>query len=266
MSVDQRPLLVAHRGSSLAEPEHALAAYRLAIAEGADALECDVRLTHDGHLVLLHDRRISRVAHGRRVVSATRLEDLGRYDYSREHPRSGADDGPAAEAGTSTPDPRRSLVTLEQFLAEVAAHDVALSIETKHPTRHGGRLEKTLLDVLDRGGWLQPSRASRLRLMSFSVLALRRFRRGAPHVPAVYLVEHMPAWRRDGSLPNGARIAGPSIDIVRRDPGYVARVHDCGGAVHVWTVDADEDIDLCLSLNVDAIISNRPGYVRSRLG
>ena len=42
------PFVVAHRGASGDRPEHTLAAYDLALQEGADGLECDVRLTRDG--------------------------------------------------------------------------------------------------------------------------------------------------------------------------------------------------------------------------
>ena len=58
------PQIVAHRGSSRDEPEHTLKAYLRAIDEGADALECDVRLTADGHLVCVHDRRVNRTSNG----------------------------------------------------------------------------------------------------------------------------------------------------------------------------------------------------------
>ena len=66
----RRPVqVVAHRGSSAAHAEHTLGAYELALEEGADALECDVRLTRDGVLVCVHDRRIDRVSDGRGVLS-----------------------------------------------------------------------------------------------------------------------------------------------------------------------------------------------------
>ncbi|MCB0902106.1 MAG: glycerophosphodiester phosphodiesterase, partial [Actinobacteria bacterium] len=71
-----QPLVVAHRGSSKVHPEHTFAGYEQAIAEGADLLECDVRLTADGHLVCVHDRRIDRTSDGRGVVSAKTLDQL----------------------------------------------------------------------------------------------------------------------------------------------------------------------------------------------
>ena len=58
-------MVVAHRGASHDVAEHTLAAYVQAIATGADALECDVRLTRDAHLVCVHDRTVERTSNGR---------------------------------------------------------------------------------------------------------------------------------------------------------------------------------------------------------
>jgi len=58
------PKIIAHRGANDTEPEHSLAAYIRAIKFGVDAVECDVRLTNDGTLVCLHDRRIDRTSSG----------------------------------------------------------------------------------------------------------------------------------------------------------------------------------------------------------
>ena len=62
------------------------------------------------------------------------------------------------------------------------------------------------------------------------------------------LFERVPLRFRDGSLPEGVAVAGPSIEIVRAHPRYVERAHRQGHPVHVWTVDAAADIDLCLEL------------------
>ena len=67
------PFVVAHRGASADLPEHTLAAFELALAQGADAIECDVRLTRDGHLVCMHDRRIDRTSSGSGRVSEMTL-------------------------------------------------------------------------------------------------------------------------------------------------------------------------------------------------
>jgi glycerophosphoryl diester phosphodiesterase len=67
-------------------------------------------------------------------------------------------------------------------------------------------------------------------------------------------------------FPQSTRIAGPSIEIVRAHPRYPLRVQRMGGEVHVWTVDRSADIELCLELGVDAIITNRPRKVLDALG
>src|SRR5690554_976441 len=56
----KRPLNIAHRGASGYAPEHTLAAYRLALKQGADFIELDLQITRDGHLVCMHDPELSR--------------------------------------------------------------------------------------------------------------------------------------------------------------------------------------------------------------
>ncbi|WP_301182441.1 glycerophosphodiester phosphodiesterase family protein, partial [Nocardia farcinica] len=66
---NRAPFVVAHRGASGTRPEHTLAAYEQALEEGADGVECDVRLTRDGHLVCVHDRTVDRTSSGTGLVS-----------------------------------------------------------------------------------------------------------------------------------------------------------------------------------------------------
>ena len=241
--------------------EHTLSAYKRAVAVGSDALECDIRLTADGVLVCVHDRRVDRTSNGTGPVSTLELSELSELDFaSWKHSDGGGSEAPDLIAGND-----RFVLTLDVLLSYVrdCGRPVELAIETKHPTRWAGLVERTLVRTLDRYGWAHPRLGSTVpvRVMSFSLLSLRRMRQLAPSIPAVYLLERVPLRFRDGTLPWNVRVAGPSIDIVRAHPGYVARVHAQGGRVHVWTVDDPEDVDLCLRLGVDAIITNRPDMV-----
>src|SRR6185369_9257342 len=87
------PFVVAHRGASAERPEHTLAAYELALREGADGVECDVRLTRDGHLVCVHDRRVDRTSTGTGLVSDMTLAELRELDYGAWHSSRQADEG-----------------------------------------------------------------------------------------------------------------------------------------------------------------------------
>jgi glycerophosphoryl diester phosphodiesterase len=264
-----RPLVVAHRGSSEVEAEHTLIAYERAIAEGADALECDVRLTRDGHLVCVHDRRIDRTSNGRGVVSTLDLPTLYGMDFASWHPRfpESPDELIHARFADST---RRRVLSLSTLfeLVEAADRPVKILVETKHPTRYGGLVEQTLVDLIARYGSAVPRSRdeARVSVMSSSSLAVRRVRELAPGVPTVLLLDNVPVVRRDGSLPRGSTIAGPGIHVLRAHPKYVQRARERGNKVYVWTVDEPDDIDLVLSLGVDAVITNRPAHVLRRLG
>ncbi len=259
--------VVAHRGSSGEHAEHTLTAYEQAIAQGADALECDVRLTRDGVLVCVHDRRVDRTSDGRGVVSTLELADLAELDFASWKAR-GSD--PLLEASWEEVDRDRSRVlTLERLLQLVldSGTSVELHIETKHPTRYGALVERSLVDLLERYGVAHPlSRSvSRVTVMSFAVTSLRRVHALAPAVPTVYLMVRVPLRYRDGLLPAQVTAAGPSLEVVRAMPDYVGRVQDRGGRVHVWTVDEPTDIDFVVGLGVDAVISNHPRRVLRRL-
>jgi glycerophosphoryl diester phosphodiesterase len=75
-----RMLVVAHRGSSGSAPENTMAAFEIALQCGADVLECDVRLTRDGEVVVFHDRNLNRTTNGNGPVESKTLGELKRLD------------------------------------------------------------------------------------------------------------------------------------------------------------------------------------------
>src|SRR5438874_281065 len=134
------PRVVAHRGASAEAAEHTLAAYLLALEQGADGLECDVRMTRDGHLVCIHDSRIDRTSTGRGPVSAYDLATLATYNFGV---RSDELDADAADPER----PHVGVLTLVQLLGLIAdwPAPVQLFIETKHPAPQRGLIETTLV-------------------------------------------------------------------------------------------------------------------------
>jgi glycerophosphoryl diester phosphodiesterase len=266
--VTARPLVVAHRGASADEPEHTLAAYLEAIKVGADALECDVRLTADGHLVCVHDRRVDRTSDGRGLVSTLELTDLQGLDWGSWK----ALERQAAAPDSEVPDlverdERSHLLTLRKLLALVADTDrrVEILVETKHPTRYGALVERRVAELLQYFGWADDA-GGPVRMMSFSLLAVHRMRQLIPAAPRVFLMKRVPLPFRDGSLPPGVGTAGLKVDILRDHPRHVERLREHGNGVFVFTVDDPADIELCLDLGVDGIITNRPAEVLGQLG
>jgi glycerophosphoryl diester phosphodiesterase len=254
-----RPLVFAHRGSSAALPEHTLLAYRRAIDEGVDGLECDVRLTRDGHLVCIHDASLQRTSNGHGRVSGLTLAELSELDFSSWHPG-------------APPEPEIGILTLDRLLTTAlsAGRPLRLLVETKHPSRYGARVEESLVQLLTRHG-LHSAAGARQRgvtvtVMSFSPLAVRRIRTLAPDLPTVFLFEWATPSVWDGRAPAGADLLGPGIKALRNRTEVVRRAHDRGTEVYVWTVNEPADVELVLRLGVDGVISDRPAEVLSRLG
>lgn len=241
-----RPLVIAHRGASAAYPEHSRPAYEKALADGADGLECDVRLSRDGHLVLLHDRKLDRTSDQRGLVSRRSLAELRRIDFAGE-----------------------GILTLDELIdiADGAGRPVRLLVETKHPNRYGKAVEQRLLALLRKRGLDRPrdEHGVRVTVMSFSPLAVRRVRAMAPSLPRVQLMDLIPPGLKPSRLPFGARIAGPGLELVRRRPDLVRRLKARGNDVYVWTVNELSDVDMVLALGVDAVITDRPAEVLAHL-
>jgi glycerophosphoryl diester phosphodiesterase len=268
--------VVAHRGATADAPEHTLAAYRRAAEIGADAVECDVRMTRDGVLVCVHDRRIRHTSNGRGVVSALHLDELEQFHFGARKPglRSRwADD--EITAVTDEPDVESGLVlTLERLLDYITATPgtVRLAIETKHPTRHTRKVEEALVACLHRFGLLQNGHPVEwagkpaVRMMSFSQLAVRRMADLAPGVPTVQLIGKRLRPVRRELLQGSATAVGPGISLIRFDPDYVAAAHAAGKEVHVWTVNSAADMDLVRDLGADVVITDHPDEMLRRLG
>ena len=249
-----RPQVVAHRGASFENAEHTRRAYLEAIREGAEALECDVRLTADGHLVCVHDRDLRRTASLRGLVSTMELADLDQLEFaSWKNPWAVLDD----EAEDADPDLDKVLTLLET-VAE-AGRPIELAIETKHPTRYGGLVERRLVEALADFGWTGED--SPVRVMSFSYVALQRMQKLAPRLRLVMLIEKARHWPMLKPMVEEGWILGPGIDQLMKHPKFAAKMGRTGRELHVWTVNTEEELALCRSLGVSAVITDRPRAV-----
>ncbi len=250
-----RPQVVAHRGASEVIAEHTLGAYIAALDEGAEGLECDVRLTADGHLVCVHDRRVDRTANATGLVSTMELAQLDELDFAGwKNPWEDLDDE-APEMDLEA----RKVLTLRKLVEAVADYDrpIDLAIETKHPTRYAGLVERRLVELLDDYGWT--GKDSPARVMSFSYIALNRVKKLAPDIDIVMLVDRLYAWQLTKNVVADDWVAGPGIDLLRDSPRFRRSLKRSGRRIHVWTVNSPEDLDLCVELGVEAVITDTPG-------
>ncbi|CAM4388413.1 putative glycerophosphoryl diester phosphodiesterase 1 [Mycobacterium basiliense] len=253
------PFVVAHRGASAARPEHTLAAYDLALKEGADGVECDVRLTRDGHLVCVHDRDLDRTSTGAGLVSTMTLAQLREFEYGAWHD-SWRPDGAHGDT---------SLLTLEALVALVLDWNrpVKIFVETKHPVRYGSLVESKVLALLHRFGIAQPPSADRSRavVMSFSAAAVWRIRRAAPLLPTVLLGKTARYLVSSAATAVGATAVGPSLAALKDYPQLVDRAAAQGRAVYCWNVDEYDDIEFCRRVGVAWMATHHPARTKAWL-
>jgi glycerophosphoryl diester phosphodiesterase len=222
--------------------------------------------------VCVHDRTVNRTSDGRGVVSELTLAAMSDLDYGHWHdelPASADELVDLPRAVPSAPPHARGLLTLEDLLG--LTRDVSptakLFVETKHPVRYGGLVEAKLVALLARHGLAKPADKddSRVVVMSFSSLAVRRVSEHAPHLPTVQLIERSRFGLADGSLPPWVHLAGPGIHLLREDPGWVERWRARGRDVYCWTVDRAADVLLCRDLGVRYLATNSPAATRALL-
>jgi glycerophosphoryl diester phosphodiesterase len=216
--------VVAHRGASAYAPENTFAAFDLALAQGADVLELDVRPAADGHLVLVHDPTLERIAGDPRAVAAL------------------------SRAALETLDELVRPASFDAFLDRYAGA-VPLLIDLKDPAPEW---ETRVVDAVARHGIEE-----RAVVQSFDLQALVRLHAAAPWLALAPLV------RGDGApraVLDTARSFARGIGIRHDflDAELVRHVHQAGLAVRAWTVDDPVTMRRLLALGVDAIVTNAP--------
>ena len=220
--------VIAHRGASAERPEHTLAAYDLALAQGADMLELDGRATADGELVVVHDPTLLRTTGCAHRVDARTLADI------------------RASCGADAP------LLLDEVLERYGGR-TRLLVELKDPDP---AWEASAAAAIARHG-----RQDEAIIQSFDAKALRRLRLAHPWLSCVQLLR-----RRRGprALDGIARYAtGISVWQGQVDARLVRDAHDRGLAVRAWTVNSAAAMDSLRAIGVDGVITDLPAVATS---
>ncbi|AKK04185.1 glycerophosphodiester phosphodiesterase family protein [Corynebacterium epidermidicanis] len=234
--------IIAHRGASGDFPELTMLAFEQAIEQGADAIECDIRLTRDGKVVCVHDPNISRVANGTAIVERSTYDELCSFNF-----------------GTAEQPQRPAL--LDELLELIKAHPTTdLYIETKHLTRWGRMIEEQAVMRLRYAGLIDDPR---IHVISFFAPAMIRMREIAPQVDRIFLREESgPIYQRMISKWGNPSGLGLSLTHARLNPDLIAE-RDL--PTYMWTVDEPEDIAWALDMGVDMLATNYPARAREVL-
>jgi len=228
------PLVIAHRGASASAPENSLSAFALAVDQGADAIELDVRLSSDGWPVVMHDATVDRTTNGRGAVSRLTVKQLHSLD-----------------AGDGRPVP-----TLDQVF-EMFGPTILYNVELKEQGLGSKGLAAAIADLIE-GHHLED-----LTLVSsFNPLTLRRCRSQLTQRTPTALIH------RSGMQKYTHRLAKVQADHPHTklvDKAYMTWARQGGYRVHVWTVDNPTQAQRLARLGVNGIITNHPRLIRDSL-
>ncbi len=238
-----QPLVIAHRGASAYAPENTLAAFQRAAEQDADAIELDVDLTRDGHVIVMHDDTIDRTTDGQGRVADLALEDIRRVD-----------------AGTwRSAEFKGERVPLLAEVLDAVGQRLLINIELKSRGWRDYGLEAKVADLIARHELID-----RVLLSSFNPLALRRAKHINPHLACALL------YAPDQSLALRGTWLAPLIpQLNARHPHYsqvtkavVEQFHAQGLVVNTWTVNQAGAIHAMQQAGVDGIIGDDPLLIR----
>jgi glycerophosphoryl diester phosphodiesterase len=222
-------VIVAHRGNKKKCPENSLAAFRLAVDEGADLLETDLRPLADGAFACFHDPILDRMTNGSGSVETLTHADVRKFRLRQ---------GRRIWEKESVP-----------LIGEVAAlcpSDVVLALELKSSQFDNPAVCAALLQELARLELLK-----RVIILSFHQRRLKAWQQVAPDIP-IGLVTFFP-WPR-----GSCDFLGPIPPILYANPLYVREAHRKEYIVCPLDSRPEERIRYYQRLGVDALLTDDP--------
>ena len=226
-------MVVAHRGASIEQPENTIEAFEAAIEAGADAVEFDVRMSADGHAVVMHDPDVSRTTDGQGLVSDMTLDEI-------------------RTLGVPT------VVEAFACLSGRAAADIEIKNlpgEPGYTPEREAAVEATLA-ALDSVGF-----SGQVIVSSFNPASIAHSRALRPDVPTGLLTEYEVA--ADEALARATSHGHPWVlpfvlKVLEAGDGFADQVHDDGALLGVWIADDPDTARRLFELGADAVATNDP--------
>lgn len=250
------PTILGHRGAGGVAPENTLASFERALADGADILESDVHVTRDGVPVLIHDPDLDRTTDGSGPVRDRTLAELRHLDAACRF----EDDGtPLRGRGITVPSLEEAFDAFPQarFNLEIKALSGGVVDRVVELVQARKREDTTLLVAGE----------DEIQAELRRVLA----RRGARPALGASLADILAVIRsaRDGAAPDTDSMALQIPKDFGEDPlvtrELLGHAHAHGMAVHVWTINDEDEMAELLDLGVDGLVTDFPGRLRALL-
>ena len=228
-------LIIAHRGASGEFAEGSKAAYEAALAQKADGLECDLRLTKDNQIICYHDANTTRLSNINLEIAKTNYAQL---------------------ANEVDPYP------FEQLLKLAIDNKKDLVLEFKHPVPSGGRVERAVHKLLKSNKDQIKASGIKITAISFSYLATLRNRLAQNDLYQTGLLINNKLYARL----NPTSIFAVNIDLLKQNPNLGNKIKKNGGRLYIWTGNEVDDLKYCEKIGADAVITDYPAQARKALG
>jgi glycerophosphoryl diester phosphodiesterase len=233
-----KPIIIGHRGASADAPENTLAAFRLALEQGADGIELDAKLTADGQVIVIHDPTVDRTTNGKGKIKELTLAALRELDAG----------------GWKNPQYAGEKLPMLDEVFETVGHRLLVNVELTNYADPGDALLEKVAELVKRHGV-----EKNVIFSSFLPNNISRIRKLLPGVPAGLLALE----GSTGILSRSfiGRWFSPQMIhpyFTDADRAYIAREHRRGRRVNVWTVDEPDDIRRLITDDVDGIITDNP--------
>lgn len=226
----RRPLVIAHRGAPREMPENTLASFALALEQGADVLETDLRFSQDGTIVLVHDEMLDRTTDGSGMVAAHTLSEIKSLRTR-------------APSRKYVQEPTTTLIEL----LRMTQASVPLLLELKDPLFVEESYAQQLIHTLDEYGMLD-----KCAVVSFEMERVRVVEHVCSELPSgvITLTEPWPV--------KGAQLLGPAWPLLFLNPLYVAWARRNDSLVAPLDTSPEKRMWYYLWLGVDAVLADRP--------
>jgi glycerophosphoryl diester phosphodiesterase len=227
--------IFAHRGARAHAPENTLLAFELAFALGADAIECDVQLTADGALVVIHDASLDRTTSGRGLVARATLAELRALDAGR---------------GQRVPLLAEVLDLCQRAGRQVNLEVKAESLAAALPTAEALAVPLAAVE--------QTWRAA-IVVSSFDLAAVVQIKRHLPWL-RVATLHGGSRWRREDPLAPAQAMGAEAVHLhtALASPQLVQRARDLGLRTRVWTANLPATLRQLMRWGVDGVFSDYP--------
>ena len=245
-----KQLIFAHRGGRSMGPENTVYTFQKALNSGAHILEIDVRLTRDGHLVVIHDASVDRTTDGSGTVGSLSRDEIGRLDAAFDFSTDGGQSFPLRNHGMTVP-----------LLAELFQRfpTTPMNIELKDDSFAAA---ETLCGLLTEVG-----KTRQTIVASFHSKMIRHFRSICPDTPTAATAGEIYwfvffSWLHLENLyrPHAAALQVPKeaygIQLITRR--FIEAAHRQNLRVHVWTINDPKEKQELFNMGVDGIITDYP--------